>query len=215
MAKLGTEARVVSASALPRRTQEQRRAATREALLNAAIDSICEIGLNATTLGMIADRARVTRGALQHHFGSRDDVLAAVIEVVRELNFDIDLAATRALPLGERIDAILACYRAAFTSKPFLAALNIWLGIQGEPALLERLQGIIASMQPRIQEIWLRVFEDLDLDPRQLQSARRIVMSTVRGYTIQQMFGVDSDWDSDAAALRSMLLEHFLRQMPR
>jgi AcrR family transcriptional regulator len=58
-----------------RRTQAERRAATRTALLDAAIDCLAEEGYAKTTTRRIAERADVTPGALQHHFATRAELL--------------------------------------------------------------------------------------------------------------------------------------------
>jgi AcrR family transcriptional regulator len=58
-----------------RRTQPERRAATRTALLDAAIDCLAEEGYANTTTRRIAERAGVTPGALQHHFATKAELL--------------------------------------------------------------------------------------------------------------------------------------------
>ena len=64
-----------AASEKRRRTQAERRAATRTALLDAAVDCLAEEGYANTTTRRIAERAGVTPGALQHHFTSRAELL--------------------------------------------------------------------------------------------------------------------------------------------
>jgi AcrR family transcriptional regulator len=64
----------------PRRTQAERRAATRRALLDAARELFAEKGFAATGREEIAEAAGVTRGALYHHFSSKGDVFRAVFE---------------------------------------------------------------------------------------------------------------------------------------
>jgi AcrR family transcriptional regulator len=63
----------------PRRTQADRSAQTRTALVTAARELFAEKGFVATTRDEIAARAGVTRGALYHHFDSKTAVAAAVV----------------------------------------------------------------------------------------------------------------------------------------
>src|SRR5690242_5936361 len=63
-----------------RRTQEQRRAETRAKLLDAAIESLLEVGYAATTTRAVAQRAGVSSGAQTHHFPRRVDLVAAAVE---------------------------------------------------------------------------------------------------------------------------------------
>jgi AcrR family transcriptional regulator len=69
-----------TASTRPRETQAFRRERTRSALLVAARALFAEKGFAATGRDEIAQRAGVTRGALYHHFASKTEVAAAVVE---------------------------------------------------------------------------------------------------------------------------------------
>ena len=63
----------------PRRTQADRSARTRTALVAAARELFAEEGFAATSRDAIATRAGVTRGALYHHFDSKTALAAAVV----------------------------------------------------------------------------------------------------------------------------------------
>src|ERR1700682_6556937 len=67
----------------PRRTQAERRDATRTALLDAAMDCLVEKGYANTTTRRIAERAGVTPGALQHHFASKAELLSEAVRHIR------------------------------------------------------------------------------------------------------------------------------------
>jgi AcrR family transcriptional regulator len=64
----------------PRRTQEQRREATRAALIEAARTLFAEKGFAATGTPEIVAAAGVTRGALYHHFSDKLALFEAVVE---------------------------------------------------------------------------------------------------------------------------------------
>lgn len=63
-----------------RRTQEERRDATRRALIAAARRQFAESGYAATNTPAIAAEAGVTRGALYHHFADKQALFEAVVE---------------------------------------------------------------------------------------------------------------------------------------
>ena len=65
-----------------RRTQADRRAATRAALLGAARELFGEKGFAGAGREEIVRRAGVTRGAMYHHFESKEDLFRAVYEEV-------------------------------------------------------------------------------------------------------------------------------------
>ena len=79
-----------------RRTQAERRATTRAALLGAARTLFAERGFTATGREDVAELAGVTRGALYHHFDSMTALAVAVVEDVdAELQERVMQAAAR------------------------------------------------------------------------------------------------------------------------
>lgn len=70
-----------------RRTQAERREATRRALLDAGRELFAEKGYHGAAAAEIVRRAGVTRGALYHHFEDKRDLFRAVVE---EIEGEID-----------------------------------------------------------------------------------------------------------------------------
>jgi AcrR family transcriptional regulator len=52
-------------------------AATREALLRAAVETFAEYGLARTTLRQVADAAGMTTGTLYHHYATKEALFVA------------------------------------------------------------------------------------------------------------------------------------------
>jgi AcrR family transcriptional regulator len=76
--------------------QAERRAATTEAILKAGRRLFGERGFAATTVDDIADAARVAKGAVYHHFTTKEAVFEAVFDLVsRDLVTEVERA-TRA-----------------------------------------------------------------------------------------------------------------------
>lgn len=78
--------------------------ATRRALLDAARELFAARGYAATPTAEIVQRARVTKGALYHHFRDKQDLFRAVFEELeRELVEQINAAAMREERAWERV----------------------------------------------------------------------------------------------------------------
>ncbi len=77
------------AGKLARRSQAERREGTRAGLLEAAERLIAERGFAAASLGEIAEAAGVSKGAVYHHFASKDELLLALLDA----RFDARIAA--------------------------------------------------------------------------------------------------------------------------
>ena len=99
-----------------KRTQAQRTAGTRAALVAAARPLFATKGYAAVGTDEVATAAGVTRGALYHQFGGKEELFAAVLEqldleIVERLARGASVAGTAADPLAalhDDIDAWLA-----------------------------------------------------------------------------------------------------------
>src|SRR5947209_11366464 len=86
--------------AQPRRSQAERSAATREALLDATIACLVEDGYANTTTSRVAERAGVSRGAHLHHLQTRGALVAAAMERLAERRGAALESALERLPSG-------------------------------------------------------------------------------------------------------------------
>lgn len=70
--------------------------AGRQALLEAAIEVVADGGLGKLTWRGVAERAGVTHGLVAHHFGSRDALISAALELAVARNMDTSRLVTGA-----------------------------------------------------------------------------------------------------------------------
>jgi TetR/AcrR family transcriptional regulator, transcriptional repressor for nem operon len=95
-------------SSRPRKSRDDAKRETREALITAGITAFAEEGLDAPSLDSICARAGYTRGAFYVHFKDRDDFLIAVITSVLESFLDAIIATgDAALDLQKTIDTFV------------------------------------------------------------------------------------------------------------
>lgn len=107
----------------PRRTQADRSAATRAALVKAAKELFADRGFSATSRDEIAVRAGVTRGALYHHFESKTALAAAVVaELEEELVARVVAAAAEGNGLREELHLGCRAYMEA-SADPTIARI--------------------------------------------------------------------------------------------
>lgn len=76
----GYRAAVAAPSTGPRRTQAERRSTAEAALLEAAADLIAERGFERASLRAIGERAGVSRAMPAYHFGSKDALVARLVQ---------------------------------------------------------------------------------------------------------------------------------------
>jgi AcrR family transcriptional regulator len=88
-------------------TQGERRAETRQRLLDAAAELFAERGVEGSSVDAIADRAERTSGAVYDHFGGKDGLLFALLEGwVDDVAVVIGAELATATTLDERLASI-------------------------------------------------------------------------------------------------------------
>ncbi|GAA5101896.1 TetR/AcrR family transcriptional regulator [Nocardia iowensis] len=129
--------------ATPHEPKQDRSRATRQRLLEATIDCLAETGWAAATVAVVAERAGVSRGAAQHHFPTREDLITAALEYMfdsRTQQAKDEAIAVAALADGVgRTEAVVAGLVESYTSPLFKAALQVWTHAAADAALRERI----------------------------------------------------------------------------
>ncbi|KIA64131.1 MULTISPECIES: TetR/AcrR family transcriptional regulator [Nocardia] len=129
--------------ATPHEPKQDRSRATRQRLLEATIDCLAETGWAAATVAVVAERAGVSRGAAQHHFPTREDLITAALEYMFDTR--TQQAKDEAVAMAEvasgvgRTEAVVAGLVESYTSPLFKAALQVWTHAAADPALRERI----------------------------------------------------------------------------
>ncbi len=138
-----------TATTRARRTQEERRAATRAALLDAALACLVEHGYEGTTTQRVCDRAGVSRGAHQHHFGTRPELVAAALEELAMRRLDEIRGEVASLPAGaERVEQALDAIWGWFTGPLFQASIDLAAAARTD----EELRAQLAPVEARLSQ---------------------------------------------------------------
>jgi AcrR family transcriptional regulator len=163
----------------PPRTQQQRREQTRRALLDAAVESLIEVGFARTTTLEVQHRANVSRGALLHHFPSKEELLVAAVDHLAEMRArELKAFASQLPPEGAevptegtsrahalhgvlgaepsapggdaRTDAVLALLWQCFSGTFFQVAMELRTAARTDPELRRVLTVAERSLRDRI-----------------------------------------------------------------
>lgn len=173
-----------TANPAPRRSQAERSATTRDALLDATIACLVEEGYANTTTGRVAERAGVSRGAHLHHFQTRQALLAAAMERLAERRGAQLLAAAEDLPEGrERLVQGLDLLWASYANPLFQAALDLWSHARTDPDLRERLVPVERRLDRQTLAITRRLFPPLAEHP-DFDRLIEMAVSTIRGLAL-------------------------------
>jgi AcrR family transcriptional regulator len=192
-----------------RKTQSERRAITRDRLLSAAANLICERGYAELTTTNIADRAGLTRGAVQYHFGNVDDVCLALVD-----DFGNRLAITRsesgpfyAADLENRVNAAVDFYWKNFSNSQYIAVMFIWLGFLNNKKLYSQLARRMKYFEQQFDREWQGRFRQTGVPNKRIAATRHIAISALRGFAIRSIYRRKaSDWADEIEMLKRMIL---------
>ena len=189
-------------STAARRTQADRSADTRKALLKAAIKSLHQRGYHATTTISVAELAGVSRGAMLHQFRTKADLMTFVVESVYE--DEIRLYDEILKGIDEPRERLLAYPGASWRvlGRPSgLAVLEILQGSRSDPKLAKKLR----PLQARIES---EAFHHLEpgLGPGKIAELMRLIVWTVRGLSIENVLATQpGQVEKSVDVLRSLI----------
>jgi len=173
---LASEVRV-RAPRRPRRSHAERTAETRRRVTAAVVECIGELGFQRTTGAEIARRAGVSWGAVQHHFGDKNGILAAVLEdSFHRFAEVLGRPASVDAPLEARVSEFIDRAWAHFGSPHYRTTFEILLNL---PAEMESAwtPGVLGTWL----EIWREYFPESPLDERETADLMRYAISVLSG----------------------------------
>ncbi|HUS31028.1 MAG TPA: TetR/AcrR family transcriptional regulator [Kofleriaceae bacterium] len=136
------------------RTQQQRRDETRRALLDAAVESLIEVGFARTTTLEVQRRANASRGALLHHFPAKTELLVAAVDHLAEMRARELKMLAASLPdesAGRaRTEAVLELLWQCFSGTFFQVAMELRTAARTDPELRPVLVAAERALRDRI-----------------------------------------------------------------
>jgi AcrR family transcriptional regulator len=196
----------VSADLTARQPQQDRSRATRARLLEAAVACLAEVGWSGSTVGEVAERAGVSRGAAQHHFPTREALFVAAVEhVSRErsqaIRQRLDTVGARPLSTAEVVATVVDLY----TGTLFRAALALWVASAAEPELRDQ----VVPLEARIGREVHRLTVDLLAADESVPGVRETIQATLdlaRGLGLANLL-------TDDAARRGRIIGQWARTL--
>jgi AcrR family transcriptional regulator len=175
-----------------REPQQDRSRATRKRLLEAAIECLASLGWAGSTVAVVAERAGVSRGAAQHHFPTREDLVTAAVEYVAEERTAALREHVADLPTGPgRTQAVVDLIDRMYTGPLFRAALQLWVAASSDEQLRERVVPLEAHVGREVHKVALELLGVEEKVP----GVREIVQGTLdmaRGLGLANLLTDDS-----------------------
>ncbi len=183
---------------------------TRAKIIDETVRCIIEEGFSAATAKHVAERAGVTWGVIQYHFGDRNGLLMAVVDDgVSRLVDSLSAADVGALPLRERIEVVVDTAWSCYSSPTSMAAFEILRATGG--GLGEASRRHLLEMNSAIGQLGRLITEDPADD-----GVAEVIWAALRGVVLVQMImDTPIDWHRERAALVDMVTHYLQRSNPR
>jgi TetR/AcrR family transcriptional regulator, regulator of cefoperazone and chloramphenicol sensitivity len=174
---------------------------TRAKIIDETVRCIVEEGFAATTAKHVAERAGVTWGVIQYHFGDRNGLLMAVVDDgVARLLESLSSADVSELPMRDRIEVVVDTAWSCYSSPTSMAAFEI---LRANRAGSSRRH--LFEMNAAINQLGRLITEDTAND-----GVAEVIWATLRGVVLAQMIvGTPVDWQRERRALIEMVT-HYL-----
>lgn len=187
--------------------QQERGRRTREMVIEAAAACVAEEGFAAAHTNRIAERAGVTWGVLQYHFGDKDGLLDAVLELgMQAIEQGFGELRIEGDDVRERVTAVVDAGWRIFTSPICLAAIEIEINTRslraGDPAHAESLM----QMNEVLEALALGALTKA-LGKRPSQGVYGAFLSTLRGFALTHlMTRLENEFARERRALSDMIV---------
>lgn len=190
-----------------REPRQQRSRQTREKLLSVTVEMLAGKGWSATTVAAVAEAAGVSRGAAQHHFPAREDLITAVLE---EMFTEMTAEAAQtldSLPDGpERIPVVVDRAVSIYTGVPFKAALQVWAAAASDGALRELILPLEAKLARAAHRLTVQGLDPNGVHGSQAHRLAQITLDLARGLGL-------ADTLSDDSARRAQVTAAWVQQV--
>lgn len=179
---------------------------TRNRIVDETVRCILEEGFVAATAKHVAERAGVTWGVIQYHFGDRNGLLMAVVDdgvaVLLESLSAIDVTG---LGLHQRVEAVVDTAWRCYSSPTSMAAFEILRATRGGPGQASHRH--LLELNDAVSGLG-RLISDNPADA----GVAEVIWATLRGVVLAQLIvGAPFDWQPQRSALIEMV-SHYLQR---
>lgn len=181
-------------AARPRRAEQERSRVSRRRLIDAAVSALMDMGYSAMTLSEIARRAGLTTGAVQYHFGSKDDLLLEMLDVLfLGTGFLAPESETEASAEGaglyRRCEIFVERSMHTYGQPNYFLIWEIIIATRRDPALNARVAAarndVVADWQRRFR----RLFAELTVPEDEALELINFVNGHLRGISLLNRYG--------------------------
>lgn len=168
----------------PQQAKSQR---ARQAICGATIDLLVDVGYAETSLNRVAAAAGFSKGALQHHFPSKEDLIAATVnELLSRTAVTPDEQSCAKTPE----QALFNTWYRYVNTDPYRALMEIFAAARTDQPLMDRLKPDLIRWGKKLDEQTAKLFEAISGDDDEAIVLITMTRSFMRGLLVEERYGV-------------------------
>lgn len=173
--------------------QAQKSASTRNLILDAAINCFINMGYASTTTAKISQQAGLSRGAMLHHFPSKDILVKAAIEYLHGRRIEAFRQGISKIPSDHpsRIRAGLDVYWKHLTSPLFVAFHELAVASRTDPELMSIFKPAVEAFDTEWFDTAKSLFPEWQPAGDTFELAMDLTQNLMEGMAINQMHAKD------------------------
>jgi AcrR family transcriptional regulator len=181
--------RGVNIKPAPRRTQEQRRHETRNAVLKAAMTVLVEDGYEKFTTTRVAKAAGVSRGAQENYFRTKNQlIVAATRYTLTRAEDEARLLAARNAASADPVEAFLENAKSFYFSPTYLALMEMVAVSRRDPALSKLNTPVVRKFRNTVDDVWTDALCSAGYEREGVRSFVKITHYILRGMALASVF---------------------------
>lgn len=166
--------------------QQAKSIRAREAICEATIGSLVDVGYAETSLNRVATAAGFSKGALQYHYPSKEDLIAATLNRLLERPFK------RAQHTPSNIEeALMVAWTRYINTPAYRALLEILNAARTDELLQARVADDLLDWGQALDEQSLAQYEAISGDDDEIVMLINMTRSFMRGLLVQENYGND------------------------
>jgi AcrR family transcriptional regulator len=196
-----------------REPKQARSRETRARLLDAAITCLARDGWTNATVTVIADEAGTSRGALQHHFPTREDLITAALDYVFERRAEAIATVTVPEGRGSREEFVVRLLVGLYGDDLFKAALQVWTAAAADESLRAQIVPLERKFARGVHGLAVQLLDADDEDPR-THALIQATLDMARGLGLADVLTDDSRRRNAVAEAWGAVLSENVRTRP-
>jgi AcrR family transcriptional regulator len=168
----------------------ERSAATRLKLVEATVQCLYELGYHQTSTVIVTKRAKVSRGAMLHHFPSKADLMMATADYIRNHRREAHrLHLERYKTAREKFLQLIDVLWEEFQTPSGVARIELMLGSRNDPEIGARFAELNAELERRHKDLIWDMAQRLNIkNRRKVDAFVQLYAASIRGLAIDALW---------------------------